>query len=884
MVVVKKKSKPASARPSSTKSSSHSKSSNSKKKSVEIEKTNTKNKSNSKNKKSSSRKTSIKSPIKTLTKPSRKSSRKPSRKNHKSSKVDIDVSDLEFGTSMHERLDKFETSSDNFGKKLKQMDEKLGLPPLPERKTESVSDVVKSMNKFNSNSNINQEIVDTDFDNKSGPAENKLNESLPDDFLAQTKNDNKFDEKNNSTMPEKKRKGFFSKLFSADKNDSKDRNSNDSNNSKFDSQSEFKIDFDYKPDFSNPKNSDDFDVDLKSNLDALSPSERKEILEEKRELEKLEKLVEKDEEKIEKRKLKENTQLDEHTNADEHAKLDEINMASYKNPFKGDLTISSSGSGNTSDASPSIDGLPRSNYIPEEYRIEKPHQREIALSMDDSSLSGKNNGEKKKKNEKNKKKGTNSTKDNALEDDSETKLLPPASNEFKLNEKKSFFSKLFGSKRHSKSEKTLENSKMGLGQPQSAPEIDKNDVAGKFDIGVKSDNEKENDREINDDIKVTDSVGSPLKAPEIDSNSLSSSSNLDEHANSFLSNSLEAEMDSRNASPSSSDLSTHTNSNPFETDANVNKELEKNIFDKDENVENADSVDAKPNRIDKESDDMVAKENKEKATNEPENLVENKTDNPLTSGKTSSLNISKLEAQKEKLKRELKEIDEKLKNNKATFEDTTARLDNRERMLDKRERELDDRESILLTLQTDLIRERKELDKREFEFFMNQEKSSFKGKPTITLSLENDMKALPKGMSDERMKLEQMLNQTRTLAINKEFEKAKFNYNRLVEKFHNLELSPSEKKAIHLSIKELFNDINILMNSDPGSDVSSEDNLNSDSSSYNPNNVSESDSNNDNIISNNNINSTSNNEFEPHQKNKSEDNLFSGVKNESNMQ
>lgn len=193
-----------------------------------------------------------------------------------------------------------------------------------------------------------------------------------------------------------------------------------------------------------------------------------------------------------------------------------------------------------------------------------------------------------------------------------------------------------------------------------------------------------------------------------------------------------------------------------------------------------------------------------------------RSDDEDTSGGSkghSSKDISKLQLKKEKLQKEVKDLEKEHERLKTSFDDKKAELSRKEKELDKRHKDLDERENILLTLQTDLIRERKELDNREFKLFMSKQNAEVSNPPNVDLSLKEDMKSIPQGLSDERMKLEQMMNQTRTLAINNDIDMAKKNYNRLVERFQEAELSPNDRKILHLSIRELYNDISLIVNS-----------------------------------------------------------------------
>ena len=688
--------------------------------------------------------------------------KKPTVKN-KNLNLDLDVSDLETGTSMHSRLDKLAENERKIGANLEKMDESLGLPPLPANVENSASEIVNKIN---------------DFDSKFHPKE-PIKESI-----------------------DAHKKGFFEKLLGSDKKASKrkkdsiDSLKNSSSSGSINSEKlKDPIDFNYKVDFS--KN--DFSAQ-KDDFDSLTPEEKREFKQEEKELEKMEALIENDSKKIEENESSKNGSKD--VNPFEDA-FDNKNGNHKESNYNNDITNDSS----RIDSKHPL-GEPKNpmkpNQVPQEFLKEEPHKREVGLKLnlaDDSKKNSKKGGrDEKKVKESDKTQNSDKSKDlNA----SET-LLPPADSSFKIStdkqNKKGFFAKLFASKKTKQVDEKQSNRANGNGIIKSSIQQAGNNTDENISDAVKSEDVKIVGSSENISNLGDNSVdGSKLIAPPIDSSSgqsnedngktiegkekddkdlttdsgisLEPKSSFDEHSTSFLSDSLAAEMTTRGG---------------FEEDnsakENVNQSKDEGS---DKNFDSSASDKKSPD-----SSDISKKE------------------------RLSKVDVSRLEAKKEMLESQISELENKHKEMKASFEDRTVKLDRKEKSLDKRERDLDDRENILLTLQTDLIRERKELDKREFEFFMNQEKSSLPGRPKITLSLEDDLKSLPKGMSDERMKLEQMLNQTRTLAINKEFDKAKINYNRLVERFHSLELTPSEKKAVHLSIKELYNDISLLMNTE----------------------------------------------------------------------
>ncbi len=727
MVVVRKKSKSASASSSSSRSSAVSKKT---KKKIPATKPSKKTSSNSKGtskktkvqvKKTPSKATKSKATVKVTNKSSNleKSAKKNAVKRRTAKKKvsrkprDLDVSDLEVGTSMHPRLDKLQSESGIVGEKLEKMDEELGLPPLPNF-GEKPSEIVKAINKFDSNT------------------------------------------ADNNSKSKKTKKSFFAKLLGEDSKSKKpERTDNipDANNSKDIDGSDSFIDLNYTPNFSAPE------IDT----DSLSPEEKKEFVKEEKELEKIEKTIKDDASKL---------------------GLD----------YKPD--------GSSNESTEQV--LPHPNSVPDEFKIEKPTVREASIEFDSDKNFKKDKTGKNKKDKKSKeaKKSKNDAKNDNIMNEvvSENKksepllMLPPSQAK---SRKKGFFAKLFGSKSQDESsENSVSEMKKANDSPISdlgnevkvtdsvatdsartdntatadaADGTNPENLSNPFDNGVSSQSEKSSYQEGKDEKKeLRDSgVDSELPKPELSENI------SDEHSNSFLSDSIGSEMEQRSG---------------YLED--VDDESKKEVPNETQESENG---------ID--SPDLELKKSKSGS-------------NKLAKDSKANVSVSTLEARKDKLRKEISELEKELGARKAEFEDKTTSMAKKEQLLDKRERDLDDRENILLTLQTDIIRERKELDKREFDFFVKSQKTSSPERPTISLSVENDLKSIPMGLSDDRMKLEQLLNQTRTLAINRDFAKAKSNYNRLVEKFHSVELTPSDKQSLHLSIKELFNDINILMSSE----------------------------------------------------------------------
>ncbi|MFW6230955.1 MAG: hypothetical protein ACOC32_02940, partial [Nanoarchaeota archaeon] len=439
--------------------------------------------------------------------------------------------------------------------------------------------------------------------------------------------------------------------------------------------------------------------------------------------------------------------------------------------------------------------------VPDAYRKEAPHQREIPLKMENKSSKKNGKGEK-----------------NDLDD---MKSLPASDNSYKLEKKKGFFEKLFGSgKAKQKSDlkkKALQSSS------QSSSESKKQDSVGLVDdrsigpisAGKVQDEEKE--MPLDDDFKQKkDVIPPPYHTQPKKLAPLEKVLGGKEESGS-------SPIEGADAQDAKAEQDHEDNKVEADDAGKVAQEGVTNTLDMPDKNEFSNSfvADALEDEIASRSgkDASAAQKQTDDTDAVPlESYGGGNADTSSSSSKSTSqkkkafeLQISKLETKRDNIKKELKELEEKLKENRSKYEDQTVGLKKREQELDRREQDLDERENILLTLQTDLIRERKELDNREFQLFMQEERAGLPKKPTITLSIEDEMKDLPEGMSDERMKIEQLLNQTRSFAVSKDFEKAKISYNRLVEMFHKSDMSPDEKKVVHLSIKELFNDINLLM-------------------------------------------------------------------------
>jgi hypothetical protein len=439
--------------------------------------------------------------------------------------------------------------------------------------------------------------------------------------------------------------------------------------------------------------------------------------------------------------------------------------------------------------------------VPEAFKKEEPHKREIPLKLETPKKPEMKDGTSK---------------------DEKTLELPPADTTHKLEPKKGFLAKLFGSKpkpSHDLSKKYTSDDVKELHSINEIPDFNGEIVDDKT-IGAivegktpdtsttevpmqdaKKDvkDESVDPKEEKKDAKMLEKLKTKDKPDMPEKNAPKSANDIFNDTPELLKN-AEAKNASENAEPQTVAEST--------TDTPETQEVgtrEYNTGFVSDSIEGEMATRGEPAATKAEqlapSADSEDVDTSEKVSPQKEKLT--------------NVSISKLDAKRKKLEEEVAELEQKLKASKAEYEDKTVKVEKKERELDKRESDLDERENILLTLQTDLIRERKELDNREFQLFMRDEHKEPSEKPTIRLSMEE--KALPQGLSNERLKIEQLMNQTRTMAINKEYDKAKHSYNRVVQVFHSTPLQQADRQMLHLSIKELYHDISMLMkSSQPG--------------------------------------------------------------------
>ncbi|MFP4190046.1 MAG: hypothetical protein ACLFSL_03330 [Candidatus Woesearchaeota archaeon] len=637
-------------------------------------------------------------------------------KRHKSHSTN-DISDLEAGTSMHERLERLEHGpTATFDSPDSSMDKTLGLPPLPG-----------------------------------------------------------YDEADKGS----KKKGLFSKVFGDSKEDTKtkakgDGTSDDKMTSPDESDEASGLSK-QQGEPSHPGTDESLEQLDAEASDSLGPSELKEF-----------KSMEKDVKDLEQ----------------EETAMADIPKAKSKRSSSGAPTpVEKAGSNSSGDMKTNT----HPDSVPREFSKEEPHKREKPLKMESDIDNGTD-----------------------VPEPSERKDLPAADNSYKLQgkKKKGLFAKLFGSK--PKKSKKRKKGKDDKEKPDEEPDaVKKTEVDNrKGDEGSPSMHESEGikekakdflnkkDKRSSDDKKSDDS-GIFKDEPGADEND-DKSRQLGGNAVNGKGEGLADDAEVRPKEPT--DLSQGDAQSSADQAQSIqdgertedNQDQSSNsFFDDAISAEMSHGQGADSRVVDPDAQDY-GKEKKQEPATKDEKLAK----------QALSKEVSKLQVKKEKLEKELAEVEKQYKETKTSFEDKRAELEAKQKKLDKRQVELDERESILLTLQTDLIRERKELDNREFKLFMSKQSHEADESPAIDVPLRDDMKSLPQGLSDERMKIEQMMNQTRTLAINNDIDKAKSNYNRLVEKFHEAELSPNDRKVLHLSIKELYNDISLLVRSSSEEDES----------------------------------------------------------------
>ncbi|MFP4112097.1 MAG: hypothetical protein ACLFUO_03785 [Candidatus Woesearchaeota archaeon] len=174
------------------------------------------------------------------------------------------------------------------------------------------------------------------------------------------------------------------------------------------------------------------------------------------------------------------------------------------------------------------------------------------------------------------------------------------------------------------------------------------------------------------------------------------------------------------------------------------------------------------------------------------------------------ISVEKLKEKEKTLLESVRRLEREIKDKSSNFESRSEKLSSWEAALDKREHELDERENLLLTMQTDIIRERRELDDREFQIYMKEELAHIPTKLSgKDYEAEQARARFEQQLSPRSFHLRSMINQARHMLINGKIKDAKYNYNRIVKDFETSDLDTSEKKKLHLMILELYNDVHL---------------------------------------------------------------------------
>ena len=179
--------------------------------------------------------------------------------------------------------------------------------------------------------------------------------------------------------------------------------------------------------------------------------------------------------------------------------------------------------------------------------------------------------------------------------------------------------------------------------------------------------------------------------------------------------------------------------------------------------------------------------------------------------KILKLSVEKLRMQEERHVKKLSELDKEISMKTSEYDAREKKLDLWESRLNNREKDLDERENILLTMQADIIKERRELDNREFSLYMKEELAG--SNVDYSESQHNNHAEFKSKRSNsdnsDVFQVELLIEQTIELLKNSHVKDAKLAYNRLVTKFNDLKCSADEKRRLHLLLLELYNDISI---------------------------------------------------------------------------
>ncbi len=249
-----------------------------------------------------------------------------------------------------------------------------------------------------------------------------------------------------------------------------------------------------------------------------------------------------------------------------------------------------------------------------------------------------------------------------------------------------------------------------------------------------------------------------------------------------------------------------------------------------------------------------------------ENTVEvsKEIENTSSQLRVLELNVAKLEERKKTLTKTLDGLNKEIQKTKSTYDERVSNINKLEHRLLRKEADLDEREIVLLSLQKDILDERKKLDEQEFRLFLKNEvevtddkadeevdkfsesldvnlveKKIDDEKPTLNSdeikdidtklnqlkkSNKDPIKAFNKDLasSDEgkddtsvdsniikSIEILDLIRETNLLLDNHQIEAVLMNYTRISSMFSRLDVSDVEKKHIHGLIVNIHNEIMI---------------------------------------------------------------------------
>ncbi len=433
------------------------------------------------------------------------------------------------------------------------------------------------------------------------------------------------------------------------------------------------------------------------------------------------------------------------------------------------------------------------------------------------------------------------------------KALPPADESFKLEPKKSFFAKLFGGKTSS-AKKASTKKQSTNNKPETIPGkissktvvdlstlpkiVSGDSVTETIEVPKKNDFKTTPSKEV--DTSLKDSKSSTISKT---SENLKPSSS-DEHE--LVDSKTLPSIADGNGSP---EVEEHPNAEDFESqNMNNTQERETEQTVQNESVDETSEGGLKPDSREAMEEAILADQrmptlhSESETSSEPEDsktgshsnstsdsdgsnkIIKQKssasnltsTSDPKRYEHVLKISISKLEHKRDLLESSVKALEMEYAQKKRSLEQTLKEMESkindiatREKALDVREKELLERENVLLTLQSDMIAERKELDEREFKLFIKEEQLQVQIPKSPLLAIKPDLVRMKTGLSNERRRIEEFLNQVRKLVLDKKLDDAKVLYDQMVSEFKSLQLPKNEVTELALAIKEVYNDITV---------------------------------------------------------------------------